>query len=85
MRHQPDRQYEWILHAEDHFSKFSCLYLLKSKQVEEVADNISLFIGALVPEVVEGRQDGVDEDGARAARMDEWIVWETVERVALGG
>jgi hypothetical protein len=29
--------------------------------------------------------DGTDEDGARAARMDEWIVWETVERVALGG
>jgi hypothetical protein len=28
--------------------------------------------------------DGTDEDGARAARMDEWVVWETVERTALG-
>jgi hypothetical protein len=22
--------------------------------------------------------DGTDEDGARAAKMDEWMVWETV-------
>jgi hypothetical protein len=26
--------------------------------------------------------DGTDEDGARAARMDEWVVWETVEKAA---
>jgi hypothetical protein len=24
--------------------------------------------------------DGTDEDQARATRMDEWVVWETVER-----
>jgi hypothetical protein len=30
--------------------------------------------------------EGTDQDGARAARMDEWAVWETVERVVvLGG
>jgi hypothetical protein len=29
--------------------------------------------------------DGTDEDGARAARMDDWIVWETVGRVTPGG
>jgi hypothetical protein len=29
--------------------------------------------------------DGTDEDGARAARMDEWVVWETVERAAPRG
>jgi hypothetical protein len=23
--------------------------------------------------------DGTDEDGAYAARMDEWVAWETVE------
>jgi hypothetical protein len=23
--------------------------------------------------------DGADEDGARAARMDEWVVWEAEE------
>jgi hypothetical protein len=25
--------------------------------------------------------DGTDEDGAYAARMDEWVAWETVEVV----
>jgi len=25
--------------------------------------------------------DGTDEDGARAARMDNWIAWEAQERV----
>ena len=29
--------------------------------------------------------DGTDEDSARAARMDECIVWEAEERVAPGG
>jgi hypothetical protein len=29
--------------------------------------------------------DGTDEDGVRAARMDEWVVWETVERAAPRG
>jgi hypothetical protein len=29
--------------------------------------------------------DGTDEDGARAARIDEWVAWETEERVAPGG
>jgi hypothetical protein len=29
--------------------------------------------------------DGTDEDGARAARMDEWVVWEKVERAAPRG
>jgi hypothetical protein len=26
--------------------------------------------------------DGTEEDGAHAARMDEWVAWEAVERVA---
>jgi hypothetical protein len=26
--------------------------------------------------------DGTDEDDAHAAKMDEWVVWETVERAA---
>jgi hypothetical protein len=28
--------------------------------------------------------DGTDEEGAHAARMDEWVVWETVEGAAPG-
>jgi hypothetical protein len=29
--------------------------------------------------------DGTDEDGAHAARMDEWVAWETVEKTAPRG
>jgi hypothetical protein len=29
--------------------------------------------------------DGTDEDGARATRMDEWVVWDAVERAAPWG
>jgi hypothetical protein len=29
--------------------------------------------------------DGTDEDGAYAARMDEWVAWETVEGTAPRG
>jgi len=28
--------------------------------------------------------DGTDEDGARAARMDEWVVWEVGDGLAPG-
>ena len=29
--------------------------------------------------------DGTNEDGARAAKVDEWVVWETTERIAPRG
>jgi hypothetical protein len=29
--------------------------------------------------------DGTDEDGARAARMDEWVAWDATERTAPRG
>jgi len=29
--------------------------------------------------------DGTDEDGARAAKMDEWVVWESGENIAPRG
>jgi len=44
--HEPPTKDKWILHVEDHFSKHPYLYPLKSNQTKEVADNISLFIGA---------------------------------------
>ena len=44
-------------------------------------------LGTAFPQVIgaiRGRvmADGTDEDGARAAALDEWIVWEAEERVA---
>jgi hypothetical protein len=29
-----------------------------------------------------GMADGTDEDGARGAKMDEWVVWDAMERIA---
>jgi hypothetical protein len=48
-------------------------------------------VGTAVCQVLElsgvGRTmaDGTDEDGVYAARMDEWVAWETVEGTALRG
>jgi len=30
-------------------------------------------------------EDGADEDNARAAKMDEWVVWEAVEEKVSHG
>lgn len=37
-RSRPDGDYKWILHARDHFSKFSWAYPLKTKCANEVAE-----------------------------------------------
>jgi len=49
MRHEPNGQYKWILHIIDHFSKFSSVVALKSKQAVEVADAIAEWIGHFEP------------------------------------
>ncbi|CAG8550210.1 8774_t:CDS:1, partial [Ambispora gerdemannii] len=38
MHYQPDGSYKYIYHAHDHFSKFSWLSALSSKEAKEVAD-----------------------------------------------
>jgi hypothetical protein len=38
-----------------------------------------------IPGVGRTMADGTDEDGAYAARMDEWVAWETVEGTARRG
>ena len=43
-RHEPSREYEWILHVKDHFSKLSIVYALTTKWASEVAFWISIFI-----------------------------------------
>lgn len=49
MRHEPDGQYKWLLHIRDHFSKYTSLYALKSKECVEVAVNIAQWIGCFGP------------------------------------
>ena len=40
MRSQPDGEFKWILHARDHFTKFSWLYPMKTKMAAKVADHL---------------------------------------------
>ncbi|KAI5854866.1 hypothetical protein BZA05DRAFT_252488 [Tricharina praecox] len=43
-RHEPDRLYWWVLYIEDHFSKFTSLYPLKSKAPRDVAGCMAQWI-----------------------------------------
>ena len=49
MRHKPSGQYKWILHVEDHFSKYTQLYALKSKHSEPIVEAVAQFIAAFLP------------------------------------
>ena len=43
MSSQPDGDYKWILHARDHFSKFSWTFPLTSKRAAEVAEKLTML------------------------------------------
>ncbi|CAF4559174.1 unnamed protein product, partial [Didymodactylos carnosus] len=44
LRTRPDGEFKWILHARDHFSKFSWGYALQTKEAKNVAEHLtSLF------------------------------------------
>ena len=49
MRHKPSGQYKWILYIKDHFSKYTQLYLLKSKHIEPIVRCFEYFIAAFLP------------------------------------
>ncbi|CAF1545738.1 unnamed protein product [Didymodactylos carnosus] len=40
MRSMPDDELQWILHAKDHFTKFSWAYPLKTKEAQPVAEKL---------------------------------------------
>ena len=43
-RTRPDKDFQWILHCRDHYSKYSWAFALKSKEVRFIADKlITLF------------------------------------------
>jgi hypothetical protein len=53
-RKEPDGQYKWICHIKDHFSKFSKLYVLKSKEAKEVAAALADWICTFgIPEITQ--------------------------------
>jgi hypothetical protein len=49
MRHEPSGQFKWILYIKDHFSKYTQLYLLKSKHTEPVAACFAQFVAVFLP------------------------------------
>lgn len=48
-RHSPDGRFAWILHLKDHYSKYTQLYALKSKEAKPIAKCLSQFIMAFYP------------------------------------
>ena len=46
MRHLPDGEYKWILHAIDHWTKFNFAFPLQSKEAKSVA---AIFRTYIVP------------------------------------
>ena len=44
MRHLPDEEYKWILHAIDHWTKFNFAFPLQSKEDESVAAIFRTYI-----------------------------------------
>ena len=44
MRHLPDGEYKWILHAIDHWTKFNFAFPLQSKEAESVAEIFRTYI-----------------------------------------
>ena len=44
LRTRPDKDFQWILHCRDHYSKYSWTFTLKSKEAQFIADKlITLF------------------------------------------
>ena len=46
MRHLPDGQYKWILHAIDHWMKFNFAFPLQSKEADSV---VAIFLTYIFP------------------------------------
>lgn len=64
MRHEPDGQFKWFLHAKDHFSKLSALWPLKSKHADVVAESLAQFIMFYGPPSIIQCNNGKEFKGA---------------------
>ncbi len=49
MRHEPSDQFKWILHTKDHFSKYSWIFPLQSKENEPIARALEQWLMAFGP------------------------------------
>ena len=41
LRTRPDKDFQWVLHCKDHYSKYSWAYPLRSKEAEPVAEHLT--------------------------------------------
>jgi hypothetical protein len=54
MCHEADEVFKWILHIKDHFSKYSCLYPLRSKHSADVTECMALWIECFgIPKILQ--------------------------------
>ena len=68
MRCRPDGSFKWILHAKEHFSKFSLVYPLESKEAEPVAEKLlSQFYASGPPRILQS--DNGEEFVARVIKV----------------
>ena len=63
MRHTPDGHYKWILQNKDHFSKYTCLFALRSKEASEVANALAIFLGCFGPPEIAQMDNGKEFKG----------------------
>ena len=64
MQHEPDREFKWIFHAKDHFSKFSYLAALSSKHAEPIAQAMAVWISFCGPPKIVQCDNGREFEGA---------------------
>jgi IS30 family transposase len=64
MCHKPSGQFKWILYIKDHFSKYTQLYLLKSKHAEPVAACFAQFVAVFLPLKIIQSDNGKEFKGA---------------------
>ena len=62
-RHTPDGHFKWVLQIKDHFSKYTCLFALRSKEASEVADALAIFLMCFGPPEIAQMDNGKEFKG----------------------
>ena len=62
-RHMPDGKYKWSLHIKNHFSKYTALFHLKSKQATDIADALAVFLICFGPPEIVQMDNGKEFNG----------------------
>lgn len=68
----PDREYKYILHIIDHFSKYSSTFPLTSKEATETAERLAVWIGLFGPPKILQCDNGGEFKGATLALLQSW-------------